>query len=251
MRLRRRGTQMTTRSAPSARAKRARKVLALDANALDGYVILAQAIEQPSERLALLFEAVRRGRRQWADAIKRPSSHDFWLDFETRPFMRALHLLALALWEHGERVEAIAEAESLLRLNANDNQGIRELLWAWYPVVGDWAAMEKLLKRYRKDWSVAFLYARWLVAFRRGEVDAALLAEALEVNPHVPGFLADPDKPIEQDEDETVFAGYVLSGSVNEAAGYAELMHEGWQAVPGAIERLLADVRQLASGEPR
>ena len=79
--------------------------------------------------------------------------------------MRVLHFLALTLWEVGARDEAIKEAKTLLRLNPNDNQGIRELLHIWYPATGDWDALTKLLRRYRSDWSVSHLYTSWLLGF--------------------------------------------------------------------------------------
>ena len=232
----------------AARAKAARHVLALDADALDGYVILAQSIALDAERLALLFEAVRRGRRQWAEAIKRPSRHDFWMDFETRPFMRALHLLALCLWKTGERDLAVHEAEALLRLNPNDNQGIRELLLVWYAERGEWAALRKLLKRYRNDAGTGFACACWLSAFQAGEPTEPLLDAVLDANPHVPILLADPDAVIVEEEEEYTIPGLVAMGSVAEAAGYVAFARAAWIALPGAIDRLRDDA--AASDQP-
>lgn len=225
-------------STDAARAKAARAVLALDADALDGYVILAQSVAVEAERLALLFEAVRRGRRQWAEAIKRPRDHHFWADLDTRPFMRALHLLALGLWRTGEHEFAVREAEALLRLNPNDNQGIRELLWVWYAERGDWAALRKLLKRYRDDGGAAFSCAGWLAAFQAGEPTAALLEDVVDANPHIPTLLADPDAAIVEEDDGFAFPGPVAMGSVTEAAGYVAFARAAWVSVPGAIERL-------------
>jgi len=220
----------------AARAKAARKVLALDPDALDGYVILHYALTTDAEKLALLFEAVRRGRRIWAAAIKRPSAHDFWVDFETRPFLRALHLLALNLWSSGERAEAVREAEALLRLNPNDNQGIRAVLLAWYPVIDAWDGFEKILKRYRDDGSTEFAYARCLAAIRAGTDLAALLAEAIKTNPHVPARLRNPEKPVKPGD--VRFAGFVEFGSDAEAASYVEAHLAAWQAVPGALDAI-------------
>ena len=223
----------------AARAKAARKVLALDPDALDGYVILHYALTTEAEKLALLFEAVRRGRRLWAAAIKRPSAHDFWYDMDTRPFMRALHLLALHLWTAGDHDQAIREAEALLRLNTDDNQGIRHLLLAWYPVAGDWDAFTKLLRRYREDESTEFAFGRCLDAIRQGDQFEALRDVATENNPHVVARLIDPGKPLAAGDKS--FAGFVEMGSDGEAVSYVEAHLAAWHTVPGAIARLAGD----------
>lgn len=228
----------------AARAKAARKVLALDPEALDGYVILHYALDTPAEQAALLFEAVRRGRRRWAAEIKRPSAHHFWLDLDTRPFMRALHLLGLRLWDIGEREAAVGEAEALLRLNPNDNQGIRHLLLAWYPVTGGWTGFEKVLKRYKDDGSTEFAYALCLDAIRRGADASAALEAAIEINSYVPARLIDPAKPVPSD-DSPIAAFGVEWGSDAEAAIYVEAHLPGWCAVPGALEWLGSTVASL------
>ena len=50
---------------------------------------------------------------------------DFWLIFETRPYMRARAALAATLWRLGRREEAVEHQRELLRLNPRDNQGLR------------------------------------------------------------------------------------------------------------------------------
>ena len=52
----------------------------------------------------------------------------FWLDLDSRPYMRALHGKGLALWRLGRRDEAAAVFRQQLDLNPNDNQGVRFLL---------------------------------------------------------------------------------------------------------------------------
>ena len=52
----------------------------------------------------------------------------FWGVLETRPYMRARQGLADTLWRLDRRDEARSHYEEMLRLNPNDNQGIRYLL---------------------------------------------------------------------------------------------------------------------------
>jgi tetratricopeptide (TPR) repeat protein len=82
----------------------------------------------------LLTEALGHYERGQAAAEARtigdPSrySSPFWLDVDSRPFMRALHGRGLCLW----RLERVDEARQvftwMLELNPNDNQGVRFLL---------------------------------------------------------------------------------------------------------------------------
>jgi len=226
--------------------KLARQAIAIDPDMLDGYAIIARSLGDATERLAVLRDGAARGKALWAAEMKAPSRHHFWLDIDTRPFMRVLHFLALTLWEVGARDEAIKEAKTLLRLNPNDNQGIRELLHIWYPATGDWDALTKLLRRYRSDWSVSHLYTSWLLGFRNGNAADAQLAEALEANPHVPALLPDADASVPDDDDDLAMPGYVLAGSGAEAAGYADFSRSVWKSVPGAIEALITRAKMVS-----
>jgi hypothetical protein len=51
----------------------------------------------------------------------------FWLDLDSRPFMRALHGRGLCLWRLGRVDEARHVFAWMLELNPNDNQGTRFL----------------------------------------------------------------------------------------------------------------------------
>jgi hypothetical protein len=233
---------------PRTRQKHARAALAIDPDALDAYVLIGQSLTDPAERLATYREGAARGRRHWAREMKAPARYGFWSDGDSRPFMRLLHLLALELWDAGAHSAAIAEAKTLLRLNRNDNQGIRELLHAWYPVTGEWDALDALLKRYREDWTTSHLYTAWLAAHRRDDATAASLEEALDANPHVPLLLRDPAAAIaEEAEDLGLPSGYVTMGSPAEARAYAEAALPGWRMVPGAIETLARDAAMVAA----
>jgi tetratricopeptide (TPR) repeat protein len=52
----------------------------------------------------------------------------FWLDVDSRPFMRALHGRGLCLWRLGRIDEARQVFAGMMELNPNDNQGARFLL---------------------------------------------------------------------------------------------------------------------------
>jgi hypothetical protein len=81
--------------------------------------------------------------------------------------MRARAGLAARLWRRGEREAAVEHYHELLRLNPNDNQGIRYLLAAWLLELGRDDDLAALLKRYEGDAMAACVYAKALLAFRR------------------------------------------------------------------------------------
>lgn len=228
---------------PGARAKAARAALCLDHEAIDAYVALALTVPTLAEQVALLREAVRIGAKLWAAEIKRPSAAHFWLDVETRPYMRAVHNLALALWEQGDRDEAVSLVEHLIRINPNDNQGARYLCLAWHPVLGNWSRLERVLTRYRDEWSTDYFYSRCLDAFRRGDPSDEWLLQALRENPHVPGFLLGQTSRLPM-------AAAVAVGSPEEASSYCELHLDAWKAVPGALRWLRKTMKRLSAGSP-
>ncbi|MFZ1984652.1 MAG: bacterial transcriptional activator domain-containing protein, partial [Desulfatitalea sp.] len=113
----------------------------------------------------------------------------FWRLLETRPYMRARAGLAGCLWAAGRRDEAVAHYQDLLRLNPNDNQGIRDLLMPCLIELGRDKDAEKLFKQFKDDGMATWMYSRVLLDFRkRGDsptADASLKA-ALAENKYVP-----------------------------------------------------------------
>ena len=84
----------------------ARQALALSPLCSDAYLVLAREAADADEALELYRRAVAVG----AEALGIDFEEDvgsFWGLLETRPYMRARHELALALWRGGHRDEAI------------------------------------------------------------------------------------------------------------------------------------------------
>jgi tetratricopeptide (TPR) repeat protein len=107
-----------------------RESLRLDPGHADAWVHLGNRCFEEG----LLTEALGHYERGQAAAEARvigdPSRYPnpFWLDVDSRPFMRALHGRGLCLWRL-ERVDAARQVFArMLELNPNDNQGVRFLL---------------------------------------------------------------------------------------------------------------------------
>jgi len=96
----------------------------------DAYVILANHAARGSRNE---FEFWRRGVEAGQAALGDAFDDyvgKFWGHLETRPYMRARLGLAVALWARVACEHAISHAREMLRLNPNDNQGVRYALAA-------------------------------------------------------------------------------------------------------------------------
>jgi len=128
----------------------------------------------------------------------------------------------------------------MLRLNPNDNQGVRTMLLPLLIELGRDDEAAQLVERYAQDPFATTAYCRALLAFRReGDSPASrkLLAAAVKANRFVPAYLTGtrrmprtlPDHMGLGDGDEAVEATYEMAAA--------------WRATPGALE-------WLASQEP-
>lgn len=211
----------------------ARKALAISPLCADAYVLLA---EETARSVSEALDIYRKGVEAGELALgKKTFDHDvghFWGLLETRPYMRARSGLAQALWASGEREDAITHYRDMLRLNPNDNQGIRHLLAACFLEMERYDELDALLADYDGDGSTTWTYTQALASFRRAgdtERSRSLLAEALASNGHVPGFLLGERKPPRTRPD------YITVGSEDEAIEYVRDFGAGWERTPGAL----------------
>jgi tetratricopeptide (TPR) repeat protein len=210
----------------------AREALALWPDCADAYVLLAHAAPSLEGARELLEQGVVAGERALGRRVFREDVGDFWLIFETRPYMRARAALAATLWRLHRREEAVGHQRELLRLNPRDNQGLRYRQVHWLLELESYDELDALFAAYAEDRVPGFVYAQALAAFARRGDDACsrgLLAEARELNPHIPVYLTGRKKLPEQRPASIVF------GEETEAVDYAADAGELWRSVPGAL----------------
>lgn len=219
----------------------ATKALTISADCADAYNLLA---ERKANSLEEVIELYRKGAEAGARAVgKKAFKEDvgyFWGLVETRPYMRARAGLAMSLWEAGEREEAVAHYWDMLRLNPNDNQGIRDVLMPCLIELGRDKEAEKLFKQFREDGMAVWMYSRALLDFRKHGASAASdksLNAAISENKHVPSYLLGRKKMPRNIPD------YYGMGDDNEAVLYARGNQAAWNATPGALEWLVAKVK--------
>jgi tetratricopeptide (TPR) repeat protein len=225
------------------RTQLARKALEISPDCADAYVLLAEQCRTPEEARPLYEAGIQAGERAVGPELFKEGIGEFWGILETRPYMRAREGLAEVLWATGERQAAIDHAADMLRLNPNDNQGMRYMLANWYVAVGADEELGRLLKQYKDEASAAWLYTKALWTFRReGDSRRARTAlhEALEVNPFVVLYLSGAKVPQQMPE----FYGM---GDENEAIIYVAEAAEAWISTPDAIEWFVNTLLQEAA----
>jgi tetratricopeptide (TPR) repeat protein len=216
----------------------ARKALETSPLCADAYVMLAiETASTTEEALDLYRKGVEAGEKALGKAAFRDNVGDFWGILETRPYMRARQGLAQAQWAKGLRDEAVEHYQDMLRLNPNDNQGIRYLLLDCLLALGRDDGAVEVLKRYEDDGGAAWTWSEALLAFRRDGDSAAsreALARAVESNAHVPAYLLGNKKMPRQ------LPAYISWGDEDEAIAYVHAAAEAWAAASGALQWLAA-----------
>jgi tetratricopeptide (TPR) repeat protein len=223
----------------------AHEALSVSPDCADAYVLLA---EEEADTVGRALEYYRRGveagERALGEQFDAMAGY-FWGVLETRPYMRSRQGLADTLWRMGRKEEACSHYKEMLRLNPNDNQGLRYLLVALLLEMDRDADVENLLKRYKSDASATWYYTRALVGFRAsGATDKTdrALRKALKYNPHVLPYLIG-QKRIPNRLPDTI--GF---GDENEAIAYAADHLNHWRRTDGAVDWLRG---QMAAPQAR
>jgi tetratricopeptide (TPR) repeat protein len=229
-------------SDPTRRISLAHQALAISRDCVDAYVLLAEeAADRVQEALDYYEQGVSAGQRALGETFFFENVGYFWGLLESRPYMRALEGKASCLWQMKRKEEAAEIYEEMLRLNPNDNQGIRYLLVELYLSTNAEKKLQKLIKRYKEDWSAVWQYTQALLAFRRTGATVGAnraLQEALEKNEFVPAYLIGSKRIPNR------LPSFIGMGDENEAISYAADHLNHWRRSPGALEWL---ANQLSS----
>lgn len=231
---------------PTRRAGLAHRALAICPDCADALVLLAEQAPTRKEALDLYQRAVAAAERTLGPEFFRHEVGHFWGLMETRPYMRAREGLAHTLWTLGRREEAAAHLQDLLRLNPNDNQGVRYVLADWLIDLDRDDDLGRLLANYKES-TAPWAYTNALFAFRqqgdspeaRGRLEAAQKA-----NEHVPAILLGEEPlPLER-------PSYMRRGHEDEAIAYAQGGLSAWRSTPGALAWLRKITRPAPAKKP-
>jgi tetratricopeptide (TPR) repeat protein len=209
----------------------------------DAYVLLAEHAPRRKQALELYQQGVQAGERAIGPKDFSEAVGHFWGILETRPYMRARLGLAHTLWTSGRRDEAIQHLQDMLRLNPNDNQGIRYTLAGFLLSEDRDVDLVHLLEQYPDEASAAWAYTQALLAFRQqGDTPKAkkLLKAAVKTNKHVPAYLTGEKFPPQEQPN------YYSPGAESEALEYVGSFLAGWKTTLGAIDWLQANLATKA-----
>lgn len=216
---------------PTKAKKLARQALEIWPDCAEAYVILAECASSVSEALPLYEQGVAAGRRALADEWDEIQDH-FWGYLPTRPFMRALAGVAESLWSIGRRDESVERSLELLKLNPNDNQGIRMGVIPRLLELGRNDDCRMVLKQFADGGDCFTAYNVALLEFRQKGDKAKtrrLLTKAFQANEHVPKYLVSNHVLPNRSPDSYSWQ------SPEEAQIYVELSQRAWKTTPGAI----------------
>jgi len=221
---------------PAKRIALARKALATSPDCADAYVLLAEEeAENLADAMKLYQQGIEAGERALGKKFFKENVGYFWGMLEARPYMRARFGLANCLWDARQFEEAIGHYQDMLRLNPNDNQGVRYSLANLLLEIDRDSDLIKLLKQYKDDAMAAWLYTWALVEFRKSGISKTAdkrLREALKQNPYVPSYLTGKKRIPNRLPD---MMGW---GDDDEAVHYASAHLNHWRRTNGALEWL-------------
>ena len=231
------------RTTSRSRIALAHKALGISPLCADAYVLLAEEARSIKEARDYYAKGVEAGELALGpEGFKQYAGH-FWGFLETRPYMRARAGLASTLLQLGDVDGALAHYRDMLKLNPNDNQGIRYVLAGCLLRQDNYSALKELLAAY-EDGSAFWLYTQALVAFRESEGGdeqaAALVRDAWSANEHVPAILAGTKPAVNSNE------GYITMGGPDEATYYVTECGAAWHRTPGAVAWLTKLAATLA-----
>jgi len=211
------------------RIQLAKQAIAEDPNHVEANLLLAESTRNAERAIEMFQHAKEIGKTQLGSAMKEAVGH-FWDCSETRPFMRACHGLANALQRAGQTSDAIFEYQEMLRLNPNDNQGVR------YELIPLLVAHDRepdaigLLDAYQEE-TAFWAYMKSLVEFRRnGNSPAAKKAmrSAFKANQYVVTVMQSPEPPR--------FPESYSLGSPEEAMICIDEMAKAWEESEGYVD---------------
>lgn len=169
------------------------KALELDSDNLDAArMLIDETVNNSVEAIEKYQTIIKKGakylkKRGYFDEAH---EHEFWLAFETRPYMRARYWYMRLLTDCGSMRQAASECEEMLELCRSDNLGVRYDLMHLYAFLEDERLATKLFNRY-KEISAHFMLPYSILYFKLGNLEksASLLKKLTEKNLDTKKFL--------------------------------------------------------------
>lgn len=207
------------------------KALQMDPDCIEAYDYLGSLEPIPHTAILYFKNGIEISKRIYAKTHFKDGIGNFWMIHETRAFMSCMHGYADCLKNMGKFHDAVSVYEEMIRLNPNDNQGVRDQLLLYLIRINDFNKFRKYDKMYKDDFGAFALFNRALFAFKtQGSTTTSneILQRATESNKFVIPRLI--KKTIADEFPES----YGI-GDENEAIYYCYFAHQIWHETSGAI----------------
>ena len=174
-------------------------------------------------------------KNEWGEEFFKEHEGHFWLIYETRPFMEALFEQADILWSIGEKNEAVIRYKYLLKLNPNDNQGIRDFLFPALLELNRLDEAQELFMQYKDDATSSWKYNKLLLDIKSNDSADEIEMQygiCIESNSYIVPYLISKKR--------IPFQGppFYGIGDKNEAKFYAVIAGDTWRKDNHAVDVL-------------
>ncbi len=159
--------------------------------------------DDPIKKLGMYDLAIKKEEEKLEkDGFFKEYMGEFWLAFETRPYMRALMEKSELLRFLGRTLDAISLSERMLELNNNDNLGVRYNLMTLYALMIDEAKAKDLYAKYKEE-SAFMLLPFAILYFREGKYKECdkVLEKIKNMNTYLLAMIESGDFLVYEDEE--------------------------------------------------
>ena len=198
----------------------AKKAYEKSPRCLDALLFQCELEENGIKRMKLLEEGLEKEKNSLKEEayFDKENIGHFYLIFETRPYIRGLTKKVQYLLEDGKLRQAERVCKEVLRLNENDNLGVRYLLMAIYATLEEEKEMLKLYKKYPEE-DVEMLFPLFALYYKIGNDKKAeeYLKKLDKCNKNFVKYYNDTIQ-----ENEEMELGYYARGDSSEIFMYME-----------------------------
>ncbi|MDD3498614.1 MAG: hypothetical protein PHH24_03910 [Candidatus Moranbacteria bacterium] len=207
------------------------EALELDPDCIEAYEYLGS--HEPEPRIAMLFfeKGISIGEKKFEGKHLKENIGHFWGLRDTRPYMRCLQFQTECLDAIGKTGECIAILEKMIKLNPNDNQGIRGRLMLYLIEANNYEKYVKYDTQFKGEISTFALFNRALYAYKTEGICASSnkkLRDATKFNKFVLPKLLKQEYPSD-------IPDHYGPGDENEAIIYLFYAYPIWYSTRGAI----------------
>ena len=147
----------------------AKKALIIYPDNIDAMCFLAELENKDSRKLMAYNKVIEKGEELLKEYFDDSVGY-FWGIIETRPYLRAKAGRVRVFIYMKKYKEALTECEDILRLNKDDNMGIRYCLVNLYCYLKEYDKLEKIIKDYEED-TAYVLFPQTIMYFKQGNME--------------------------------------------------------------------------------